>query len=101
MLATRIWSQDCVVMASSVVYFGPFKYISAPRKLVHAYLLLHEHAYLYLCVLHQVVLKVRTKPQGDVQAHVHLTPVCPPEPLSLFIHNRVNEICHHLALRLL
>lgn len=62
---------------------------------------LHIHGYLHVCVLHQVVLKVRTRLQGDVLAHVHLAPLCPPVPPSPFIHNRVNEICHHLALRLL
>lgn len=60
-----------------------------------------EHAYLYVCVLHQVVLKVRAEPQGDIQAHVHLAPLCPPVRLSPFIRKRVNEICHHLVLRLL
>lgn len=46
-------------------------------KLMHAYLLVHEHAYQYVCVLLQVMLKVRTEPLGDVSAHAHLTPLAP------------------------
>ena len=43
-----------------------FKYINAQLWLKQKYLLVHERAYLYVCVLHQVVLKVRAEPQGDV-----------------------------------
>lgn len=44
---------------------------------MHAYLLVHEHAYQYVCVLLQVMLKVRTEPLGDVSAHAHLIPLAP------------------------
>ena len=60
-----------------------------------------KHAWLYVCVLHHVALKVRREPQGGVQAHAHLTPLRLPVPLFPLIRKRVNEICHHPVPRLL
>lgn len=52
---------------------------------------------LRVCVPHQVALKVRPDLREASRHTFHSPPFTPLTWFPPFIHNRVNEICHHLA----